>query len=182
MELMLLSVLLFLVGTAAVAVAAGTGLIQGRKLFRHSADVEPVRINPGWISGGPIEAEEPRTAEPKLNNYTFKGVATVALLLLIKGAILAAAILFLIGAFTAGSGWAVFLSSFAVGFLTLVTLFFAAKTGVGVVKSFFGRSKPAHHHRTGFEAVKAAVLLYAAGALIFASFWLFVGGLVRIFI
>ena len=106
MDLLLLGVALFVLGTSAVALAGGTGGSRAASCSGVPSMCSRLKIVPGLdLLVGPITTDVPRQAEPKLNNWTFKGVAALVLLLLINGAILAAAILFVIGAFTAGSGW-----------------------------------------------------------------------------
>ena len=187
MDLLGIAVLLYLLATGAVVTALSTGVSLGQAVMRRPVmDVSVPRINPDWISGGPIEADEPETAgELKSHNGLLAaGAGVIVGLLLITGAILAAAVLFVVGAFTTGTGMSVFVSSFVVGgvfTVALVTALFTSRKAMRAAwRTLRGKSsKDDESHATKYVAV-GGFWLFVLNGLACAGFVLFVAGLIRV--
>jgi len=184
MVLIGIAVGLYLTATVFTTAGLAAGVSVGSALGRRVTDFQPPRINPGWIRGQSIEANQPQeTDEPeeqKLsshNGLVLGAAAVVLALLLITGAIAAGAILFPVGLFTTGPSMTMFIASFVVAFLFFVSLVVAIKTCGRDIKRVFSRSGS----NLGAKATaKASLWVFVLIGLVWAAFWLFVAGLVGI--
>lgn len=180
MDFLFIGAVLFALATTATAVSLSTAVSRGSAfLSRARAEVQAPRINSGWISGGPVEAQEDEPELEVSNRTIWQAVGLVTLLVLINGAILAAAILFAIGAFTAGSALSVFVSSFVFLGLFVGSLAFGAKKARLAWRTLRGKADHGDKSHASKLVAEGTVWLFAINGFAYAAFFLFVAGLVR---